>query len=56
MNVQLICAAGNILAAGMAINKPVNVPKLAGFPVTAELLSLQFALAMVKNELLPSEI
>lgn len=52
----MICAAGNTLAAGIAINKPVNVPKLAGLPVTAELASVQLALAIVKNEFVPSEI
>ena len=52
---QLICAAGRMLAAGMAINNPVSVPKLPEFPVTAELASVQLAPAIVKNELLLSE-
>jgi hypothetical protein len=55
VNVHLICAAGRILAAGMAINKPVSVPKLPGLPVTAEFASLQLAPAIVKNALLLSE-
>ena len=56
VNLQVICAAGKTLAAGMAINWPVNVPKLAGLPVTAELASEQLAPEIVKKELAPSEI
>lgn len=55
VKVQLICAAGIMLAAGIAINNPVSVPKLLGLPVTAELASTQLAAAIVKNELLFSE-
>ena len=39
--VQLICAAAKTLTAGMVNTLPANVPKLAGFPVTAELASVQ---------------
>ena len=46
--VQVICAAGSKLAAGMVNNNPVSEPKLAGFPVTAALASVQLALAIVK--------
>ena len=56
VKVQLICAAGKTLAAGMANNCPVSVPKDPGLPVTAELASVQLALAMVKSALAPSEI
>ena len=56
VKVQVICAAGKTLAAGMVINRPLNVPKLAGLPVTAELASVQVAVVKVKAELLPSEI
>ena len=56
VKMQLICAAGNTLAAGIAINKPVRVPKLPELPVNAELASVQLALAIVKNEFVPSEI
>jgi hypothetical protein len=55
VNVQLICAAGKTLAAGTAINNPVNVPKLLGLPVTTEFASVQLAPAIVKNGLLLSE-
>ena len=56
VNLQVICAAGKTFAAGMAINCPVSVPKLAGLPVTAALASLQLAPEIVKKELAPSEI
>ena len=56
MKVQLILAAGKTLAAGIAINNPVNVPKDAGLPVTAAFKSVQLAADIVKNELDPSEI
>lgn len=44
------------MAAGIAINSPVKVPKDPGLPVTAELASVQLPAAIVKNELAPSEI
>ena len=47
VKVQVICAAGKTLAAGMVINRPLNVPKLAGLPVTAELASVQVAVVKV---------
>ena len=56
VNLHVICAAGKMLAAGMAINWPVSVPKLAGLPVTAELASEQLAPEIVKNVFAPSEI
>ena len=43
VKVQLICAAANTLAAGMVSTLPASVPKLAGFPVMAELASVQLA-------------
>ena len=56
VNLQMICAAGNTLAAGMAINWPVRLPKVPTLPVTTELASVQLAPVIVKNELAPSEI
>ena len=43
VKMQLICAAAKTLAAGMVSTLPASVPKLAGFPVTAELASVQVA-------------
>jgi hypothetical protein len=43
VKVQVICAAGKTLAAGIFSNCPVSVPNEAGFPVTAELASVQAA-------------
>jgi hypothetical protein len=40
-SVQRICAAATIFAAGMVTTLPAKVPKLAGFPVTAEFVSVQ---------------
>ena len=48
VKVQLIWAAATTLAAGMVITFPANVPKLAGFPVTAALASLQVTAEAVK--------
>ena len=47
VNLQVICAAGNTLAAGMVMSRPLSVPKLAGLPVTAELASVQVAVVKV---------
>ena len=47
VKVQVICAAGKTLAAGMVMSKPLSVPKLAGLPVTAELASVQVAVVNV---------
>ena len=47
VNLQVICAAGRTLAAGIVISRPVRVPKLAGLPVTAELASVQVAVVKV---------
>jgi len=46
--VQVICAAAKIFAAGMVNTLPTSVPKLAGFPVTAALASVQVADEAVK--------
>lgn len=48
VKVQVICAAAKTLAAGMVSTLPVKLPKLAGFPVTAEFASVQVALDAVK--------
>ena len=48
VKVQVICAAGRMLAAGMLSKRPVSVPNEAGFPVTAELESVQLAPVSVK--------
>lgn len=53
---QVIWAAGNTLAAGMVSNWPTKVPKLPLLPVTAEFVSVQLALAMLKSVLVFSEI
>ena len=47
VKVQVIFAAGKTLTAGMVISRPVRPPKLAGFPVTAELASVQVAVVNV---------
>lgn len=41
VRVQRICAAATTFAAGMVTTLPAKVPKLAGFPVTAEFASVQ---------------
>ena len=46
--VQLICAAGNTLAAGTVSTLPAKLPKLAGLPVKAALASLHVAEVAVK--------
>lgn len=46
--VQLIFAAARTLIAGMVNTLPAREPKLAGFPVTAELASLQVAAVALK--------
>ena len=46
--VHLICAAASTLAAGIVKTLPASAPKLAGFPVIAELASLQDAAVAVK--------
>ena len=46
--VQVIFAAASTLAAGMVNTLPASEPKLAGFPVIAELASLQVAAVAVK--------
>jgi len=56
VKVQVICAAGNTLAAGTVMAEPATVPKLPTFPVTAELASVQVALVNVKVELTVSVI
>ena len=56
VKVQVICAAGSTLAAGMASSRPVSVPKVPTLPVTAELASVQLALVIVNRALAPSEI
>jgi len=43
VNEQLICAAGNILAAGMVSTLPLRLPKLAGLPVAPAFASVQVA-------------
>ena len=43
VKMQLIWAAAKTLAAGMVSTLPASVPKLAGFPVMAELASVQVA-------------
>ena len=48
VNVQASCAAATTLAGGIVNTLPTNVPKLAGFPVTAELASVQLAADAVK--------
>ena len=48
VKVQVILAAGKILAAGIVRTLPLNVPKLAGFAVIAELASVQVADEIVK--------
>ena len=47
VKVQVIFAAGKILAAGMVRACPLNVPKLTGFPVMEALASVQVAVAIV---------
>lgn len=56
VKVQVIWAAGKTLAAGMVSKRPLSVPKLAGFPVTPELASVQVAVVKVNDGLAPSEI
>lgn len=56
VKVQVIRAAGNTLAEGIAMSWPVSVPNVPTLPVTAELASVQLAPAIVKKELAPSEI
>jgi hypothetical protein len=46
--VQVICAAATTLAGGTVSTLPMSAPKLAGFPVTAELASVQLAAVAVK--------
>ena len=48
VSVQEIFAAATTLAAGMVITLPTRVPKLAGLPVTAELVSVHVAALAVK--------
>ena len=47
VKVQVIFAAGKTLAAGMVRACPLNVPKLAGFPVIEALASVQVAVVIV---------
>ena len=56
VNLHVICAAGKTLAAFTVMAEPATVPKLAGFPVTAELASVQAAVVKVKVELAVSVI
>jgi len=56
VKVQVICAAGRTLAAGIASNCPVNVPKVPLLPVTAELASVQLALVSENEGFAFSEI
>jgi len=53
---QVICAAGKTLAAGIESSCPISVPNVAGLPVTAEFASVQLAPVRVKYELAPSDI
>lgn len=48
VKVQVICAAGNMLAAAMVNTLPAREPKLAGFPVNGALASTQAAEVTVK--------
>jgi hypothetical protein len=54
VNVHVICAAGNTLAAGTVSTLPASVPKLAGFPVKLALASLHVAEVVEKLGLAPS--
>ena len=56
VKVQMICAAATTLATGMVSVLPLRVPKLAGFPVRAELASVQLAAVTVKVGLAVSVI
>ena len=47
VKVQVILAAGKTVAAGMVRTCPLNVPKLAGFPVIEALASVQVAVEIV---------
>lgn len=47
VKVQVILAAGKTLAAGMVSTWPLNVPKLAGFPVIEALASAQVPVEIV---------
>lgn len=46
--VQVICAAAKTLAAGIVNTLPASEPKLAGFPVIAELASVHVAAVALK--------
>ena len=48
VSVQVICAPGRMLAAGMVTTAPIAAPKLAGFPVSAVLASTHVADVSVK--------
>ena len=56
VKVQVICAAGNTLAAFTVMAEPATAPKLPTLPVTAELASVQAAVVKVKVELTVSVI
>lgn len=56
VNVQVICAAGSTLAAGIVSSKPLMAPKLPAFPVTAALASVQLADVKLNKALAFSEI
>ena len=56
VKVQVICAAGKTLAAGIVSNNPLSPPKLAGLPVTAEFASVHDAVVNVNVALEFSEI